>query len=63
MEDHPPTLINIITRELIDKSDKVKDKTQNYMSTGFSKFDSLKISVVTPHDKKRSRLSSPDNSV
>ena len=34
MVDHPPTLINIITREPIDKLDKVKDKIQDDILTG-----------------------------
>ena len=56
MADYPPTLINIINGELIDKLDKVNDKIQNDMSTGYSKDDSLKISVLTSHDKNKSHL-------
>ena len=62
MEDHLSTSINIITGNLIDKSDKVKDKIQKYMSRGFSKSDSLKISFKNPHDKRNSHMSSPDKS-
>ena len=59
MSDHLPTLINIITGEPIDKSDKVKDKIQDDMSPGSSEADLLKVSVVTPHDKEKSHLSPP----
>ena len=31
MADHPTTLINIITVKLIDKLEKVKDKSQDDM--------------------------------
>ena len=60
MADHPSTLINIITGEPIDQSDTVKDEIQDDMSTGSSKADSFKCYVVTPQDKNKSRLPSPD---
>ena len=60
MEDHPLTLVTIVTGELIDKL--YKYQSQYDISTDFSKDDPLKSSTVIPHDKNKSRLTSPDKS-